>query len=275
MTISMRRSGKYWGKTMRDQLEDAEKHRDDGYGRSQKRDFKADLPKRLYKDVAVLPVDGGFTLTFDGRPAKTPGLKLPVIVPAASIATTMAEEWAAQGERVDAETMPTVRLVNSAIESGEAMVPALRAEVIKFVASDLLLYRAEGPQSLVAEQEAVWDDALVRVARHFGVSFQPTVGIIHQEQPKATLAKLAAVLEPENLLVMTALVSITGLTGSGILTIGLWHKLFTPDHVWMAAHVDEDYQISFWGADEEAVLRREKRKREFDATVKVLDALRN
>lgn len=258
---------------MRDQLEDAHRHRDDGYGRAQHLN-KVELPKRFYTDVGVAPVDGGFVVTLDGRQVRTPGKKIPIVVPAAAIATAMAEEWAAQGEFIDPATMPTVRLINSAIESGEEMVPAFREEVIKFAGGDLMLYRADHPQELVSQQEVVWDNALVTLARHFGVSFQPTVGILHQPQPKPTLDKLAASLDGEGLLALTALVSITGLTGSGLLAIGLWNKLFTPDQVWQAAHVDEDYQIAQWGSDEEAQERRAKRRVEFDTAVKVLDALR-
>ena len=258
---------------MRDQLEDINRHRDDGYGRAQHLN-KVELPKRFYKDVAAGPVDGGFVVTLDGRPVRTPGKKLAVVVPAAAIATAMAEEWAAQGEIIDPATMPMVRLVNSAVESGEEMIPAFREEVIKFAGSDLLLYRAESPRELVSEQELLWDNALTVLARHFGISFQPTMGIIHQAQPKATLDRLAEVLVGENLLVMTALVSITGLTGSGLLAIGLWNKLFSPDQVWKAAHVDEDYQIAQWGQDEEAADRRAKRRVEFDTAVTVLNAFR-
>src|SRR5690606_2440643 len=139
--------------------------------------------------------DGGFVVTLDGRQARTPGRKIPVVVPAAAIATAMAGEWAAQGEFIDPTKMPMVRLINSAIESGEAMIPAFRDEIVKFAASDLLLYRAESPRELVAEQERVWDHALVTLARHFGVAFQPTMGIIHQAQPQATLDRLAASLD--------------------------------------------------------------------------------
>ena len=259
---------------MRDQLEDVHKHQEDGYGRAHHR-VNVDLPKRFYKDVGVAPVEGGFTVTLDGRPTKTPGHKIPVVVPAAGIATAMASEWAAQGERIDPLIMPTVRLVNSALESGEKMIPAFRDEIIKFAAGDLLLYRAEAPKELVDDQEAIWDQALVTLARHFGVSFQPTIGIIHQPQPAATLARLSDALQDEGLLALTAMVSITGLTGSGLLTIGLWHKLFTPDHVWLAAHVDEDYQIRLWGEDEEASERRAYRRKEFDSAVAVLDHLRS
>ncbi len=258
---------------MRDQLDDIQKHLNDGYGRAQHLN-KVELPKRFYKDVGVAPVDGGFAVTLDGRQVRTPGKKIPIVVPVASIATAMAEEWAGQGEFIDPATMPMVRLINSAIESGEDMTPAFRDEVIKFAGSDLMLYRAESPLELVSEQEVVWDNALVTLARHFGVSFQPTIGIIHQSQPKATLDRLAEVLESENLLTMTALVSITGLTGSGLLAIGLLHRLFSPDLVWKSAHIDEDFQISQWGEDEEAADRRARRRVEFDTAVAVVEALR-
>ena len=258
---------------MRDQLEDAHKHMDDGYGRAQHLN-KIELPKRFYKEVDVARVDDGYAVTLDGRQVRTPGHKIPVIVPALSIAQTMAAEWAAQGEFIDPATMPMVRLINSAVESGEERIPEFRAEIGKFAAGDLLLYRADAPQELVAEQDREWDGALVALARKFDVAFQPTIGIIHQAQPAETLRKLDLTLENQGLLSLTALVSITGITGSGLLAIGLLHGLFTPDQVWKAAHVDEDHQIRLWGEDEEASERRAKRRVEFDIAVAVVEALK-
>jgi chaperone required for assembly of F1-ATPase len=258
---------------MRDQLEDAHKHMDDGYGRAQHLN-RVELPKRFYKEVDVARVDDGYAVTLDGRQVRTPGHKIPVIVPALSIAQTMAAEWAAQGEFIDPATMPMVRLINSAVESGEERIPEFRAEIGKFAAGDLLLYRADAPQELVAEQDREWDGALVALARKFDVAFQPTIGIIHQAQPAETLRKLDLTLENQGLLSLTALVSITGITGSGLLAIGLLHGLFTPDQVWKAAHVDEDHQIRLWGEDEEASERRAKRRVEFDIAVAVVEALK-
>jgi chaperone required for assembly of F1-ATPase len=258
---------------MRDQLEEAHKHRDDGYGRAQHLN-QVELPKRFYTDVDVARSEDGYSVTLDGRAVRTPGQKIPVIVPVLGIAQAMAAEWAAQGEFIDPGSMPHVRLINSALESGEEMVPAFRAEIGKFAAGDLLLYRADSPQELVAEQEAIWDSALVKLARKFDVAFQPTIGIIHQDQPVSTLEKLDAALEGQGLLSLTALVSITGITGSGLLAIALLYQLLTPDDVWLAAHVDEDFQIRLWGEDEEASERRAKRRVEFDVAVSVVEALR-
>jgi chaperone required for assembly of F1-ATPase len=154
------------------------------------------------------------------------------------------------------------------------MVGAVRDEIVKFAGNDLLLYRADSPQELVDEQERVWDDALVRLARRFEIAFQPTIGIIHQPQPQRTLDKLSAALAEEKLLELTALVSITGITGSGLLAIAFLYQLMSADEIWAAAHLDEDHQIRLWGEDEEAMERRAKRRTEFDVAVAIVDAAR-
>lgn len=257
---------------MREFLDDVHNHREDGYGRAQAH-ARQTLPRRFYKETGVSPVDGGFSVTLDGRPTKTPGLK-PIVVPVAPLAAAMAAEWAAQGEFIDPAAMPLVRLVNAAIESGQEHASALREEIVKYAANDLLLYRADTPRELVAEQERLWDAALIRIARHFGVGFQPTIGIVHQPQPETTLARLADSLRNESPIALAALTSITSLTGSGLLALALRHRLLAPDEVWEAAHVDEDHNLRLWGADEEAMLRRQKREREFGAAVQMLEFLR-
>jgi chaperone required for assembly of F1-ATPase len=47
----------------------------------------------------------------------------------------------------------------------------------------------------------------------------------------------------------------------------------SPEAAWEAAHVDEDWQISQWGEDEEAKERRENRRRDFAAAARMLELL--
>jgi len=211
---------------MREFLEDAEQHREDGYGRAQAH-VKRDLPKRFYKDATVIPMESGFAVGLDGKVPRTPGMKH-VVVPLASIAEAMAAEWAAQDKQIDPMTMPMTRLVNSAVEAGEESVPALRDEIVKFAGNDLLLYRADTPESLVQRQEEMWDGVLMKLARHFSVAFQPTIGIVHQPQPAATLARLSAALEGEGLFALTAMNAITSITGSGSRNFGICERIMPP-----------------------------------------------
>jgi chaperone required for assembly of F1-ATPase len=87
------------------------------------------------------------------------------------------------------------------------------------------------------------------------------------------LSRLKASLADLHFLPVTAMVSMTGLTGSGLLTMALREKLIDPDAAWTAAHVDEDYQISLWGEDYEASEKRKQRRREFDAAANVIRLL--
>lgn len=254
---------------MREFLEDAESHRDDGYGRAQAH-AKRELPKRFYKAADVTGGDGGYAVGLDGRIPRTPGMKH-VVVPSRALAQVMADEWSAQGEFIDPQTMPMVRLVNSAVEAGEESMPALREEIVKYAANDLLLYRAETPDALVRRQEEVWDAVLVKLARHFGVSFQPTIGIVHQPQPPSTLARLRQAIEDEPLFPLTAMNAIMSITGSGLLALAVRHHLLAPEDAWVAAHVDEDHNISQWGEVSEITERRAKRRKEFDAAVRLLE----
>jgi chaperone required for assembly of F1-ATPase len=253
---------------MREFLEDAYQHREDGYGRAQHLN-KVELPKRFYKEVGVGSAPGGYSVTLDGKTPRTPG-QVPVVVPHQPLAEAMAAEWAAQGEFIDPKVMPVVRLVNSAIEAGEGRLPALRAEIVKYAGNDLLLYRADSPRELVAEQERVWDAALVKLARHFEIGFQPTIGIVHQPQPAPTLERLAASLADAALIETVALNSLTGITGSGLLSIALREALMDAEGVWFAAHVDEDHNVRLWGEVDEARDRRAKRRLDYDAAVRVL-----
>jgi chaperone required for assembly of F1-ATPase len=253
---------------MREFLDDAHAHRTDGYGRAQAH-AKRELPRRFYKEASVQPMQDGFAVGLDGRVPRTPGMKH-VVVPNAALAEAMAGEWSAQDEFIDPETMPMVRLVNSAVEAGKEARPALAEEIVKYVANDLLLYRADSPEALVAREEELWDDALVRLARHFGVGFRPTIGIRHQAQPPATLARLGAALEDEPLFPLVAMNAVMSITGSGLLAIALRHRLLDAEEVWVAAHVDEDHNIQLWGEVEEIVERRAKRRKEFDAAVRLL-----
>lgn len=257
---------------MRDFLDDAHSHRDDGYGRAQAH-ARRELPKRFYSEAAVTPLEGGFAVGLDGRVPRTPGMKH-VVVPHEALAQAMAAEWAAQGAFIDPETMPLVRLVNAAVEAGDAALPALRAEIVNYAGNDLLLYRADAPESLVRRQEEIWDAALVGLARHFDIAFQPTIGIVHQAQPPATLARLATALAEESLFPVVAMNSVMSITGSGLLALALRHGLMNAEAVWRAAHVDEDHQIALWGEVEEITARRARRRSEFDAAVRVLDLAR-
>jgi chaperone required for assembly of F1-ATPase len=57
----------------------------------------------------------------------------------------------------------------------------------------------------------------------------------------------------------------TTLTGSVLIPLAVAAGALSPEDAWDAAHVDERYQESVWGEDEEAMIRRARRWQDFAA----------
>ena len=71
--------------------------------------------KRFYKAAGAVACDGGFTVQLDGKPIRTPA-KAPLIVPSEALANAIRDEWDAQDEKVDPDSMAQMTLAATAIE---------------------------------------------------------------------------------------------------------------------------------------------------------------
>ncbi|MFT4121696.1 ATP12 family chaperone protein [Bradyrhizobium sp.] len=230
------------------------------------------LRKRFYKEAGVAEADGGFAITLDGKPIRTPSGRQ-VVIPTRPLADAVALEWAAQGETIDPVTMPLTRLANSVVEGVVDRVDLVTDDLAKYFQSDLLFYRAGHPEALVAREAAHWDPVLFWAAETLGAHFILSEGIMHVKQPDEAVQAARAAL-PADPWSVAALHVVTTLTGSALLALALAHGVRDPDQVWAAAYVDEDWNADQWGVDEEAASRRVTRLRDFQAAVAVLAAMK-
>jgi chaperone required for assembly of F1-ATPase len=253
---------------MRDLFEDIFKDQPRDPMAAARRGMRPALRKRFYKNAGVAEGEGGFRITLDGKDVRTPARRL-LAAPNRALAQAMAAEWQAQGDVIDPFAMPLTRLANSIIDGvAEAMGP-VADEIVKYLGSDLLFYRAEGPEGLVAKQSQAWDPVLVWAADARGARFVLVQGVMFTAQPDAAIAAMRAAL-PRNPWRLGAVHVATTLTGSALLALALSHKAISADEAWRAAHVDEDWQISQWGEDTQAQERRAFRAAEFNAAADVL-----
>lgn len=234
------------------------------------------LPKRFYTQVSVGEGQGadgthGFTILLDGRPVRTPARSL-LLVPSRKLADAMAVEWSAQKDVIDPFSMPLTRLVNVALDRVSVETEAVREDVVRYVGTDMLFYRAEGPQSLVDRQARHWDGVLDWLRDQHGARFYLAEGIRHVAQPDESLQKMRG-LVPSSVLELAAVHSITSLTGSALLALAVAQGHLDGQTAWRAAHVDEDWNRDQWGEDELATERRLAREAEMNAAVHLLALL--
>lgn len=232
------------------------------------------LPKRFYQEVAIEDKGGGASLRLDGKPVRTPG-KAKLVLPNRKLAEAVAEEWRAQGERIDPATMPLTKLANSAIDGVRGREEAVIDDIMAHAGSDLLCYRAEGPEGLVAAQGTHWDPVLAWAKAALDAPLVLGEGVVHVAQPGASLARIKRQLKGLDAFSLAALHVMTQLTGSALLALAVALRRLTPEEAWEAAHVDEDWQISQWGEDVDAAKRRENHRRDFDASARLLALSQN
>lgn len=234
--------------------------------------------KRFFTEATAEPADNGFQIRFDGREARTPA-RAPIVLPTEAAAGIVAAEWNAQGQIVQPGEMPAVRLVNSVIDGVTRSMAEVQAEVVKFAGTDLLCYRADAPDELVAIQQAAWDPVLAWARDELGARFYLAEGIMHVAQPAHALeamdrAVTAALGQgPGAPFRLGALHVMTTLTGSALLGLATLMQAMAPAEAWAKAHVDEDFQISRWGEDAEAAERRARRWREMETAARLASAI--
>lgn len=232
------------------------------------------LPKRFYEGVAVKDeAGGGASLLLDGKPVRTPGKAL-LVLPNKALAEAVAEEWHQQGTRIDPATMPLTRLANSVIDGVKGREGAVVGDILGYAGSDLVCYRAEGPEPLVALQSKHWDPVVAFAKSDLGAPMRLGAGVMHVAQPEASLQDIERRLERFDAWSLAPLHVMTGLTGSALLALAVALRRLSPEEAWAAAHVDEDWQISQWGEDDEARVRRANRWRDFAAAANLLNLLR-
>ncbi|SIO50392.1 Chaperone required for the assembly of the F1-ATPase [Bradyrhizobium erythrophlei] len=237
-----------------------------------RRTTRAPQRKRFYTSAGVAEADGGFAVTLDSKPIRTPSGRQ-VVVPTRGIAEAIAAEWNAQDEMIDPLTMPLTRFANSVVEAVADRVDAVADDVAKYLGTDLLFYRAGHPEALVAKEAAHWDPILFWAADTLGAHFILAEGIVHVAQPEQAVAAARGAF-PDDPWSIAALHVVTTLTGSALLALALAHGVRDAEQVWAAAHVDEDWNIEKWGMDEEVAARRAARLVDFQAAVRILTALK-
>ena len=235
-----------------------------------RRDLARHLPARFFKEVSVIERDGVFALTLDGKGARTPGRNA-LALPTRAAAQAVAAEWAALDKVIDPGLMPLTRLANSAIDGVAREAGAVRDEIVKYAGSDLRCYRAGEPDALVRAQAEAWDPVLDWARADLGARFILSEGVMFVTQPQSALDSVRLAVEtvaaPFRL---AALSSMTTLMGSAVLALAVARGHLTPQEAWRAAHVDEDFQMRAWGADEEALARRERRWRDMETAATLL-----
>jgi len=228
--------------------------------------------KRVWKQADAVERDCGWGVELDGKPLRTPARDL-LTVPTKALAEAIASEWNEVGDKIDPGTLPLTGLANAAVDRVAPDKEAFAKGIARYAEADLACYRAEGPSALVDRQTESWDALIGWGRRRFDVDFRTTRGIVHVDQPAATVDRLShavAALDPFRLAGLSPLVTISG---SLLAALGVLEGTLMPDQAWDAVTVDDRWQLEQWGSDAEAEAAIDNRRRNFMAAARFLELL--
>lgn len=229
--------------------------------------------RRHYLGANVASTPDGFCIELDGRAARAPGGHR-LVLPTESLARVVADEWNAQKDFIDVETMPATRLAKAAIDVLPAARVDLARRVTDYAGDDLLCYFADAPAELVRRQQAVWGPILAWAEGDLGLVFCRASGISHVDQPSATSAGVEAAALALTDFQLVGLAAAAQIFGSAVLALALMKRRVTPGEAFAASRIDETFQAETWGEDAEAALRGQAMAREAEMLGRWFTALR-
>jgi len=212
-------------------------------------------PRRFYKSANVVPVEDGWGVQLDGKPLRSPA-KRPFVLPTEALAAAIADEWQAQGDKINPHSMPLMQFAATAIDRVADDRTSLIEEIAGYGHSDLICYRATEPETLVRRQEERWQPLIAWLAERYDVVLNVATGIVAVEQPPHAFSTFRRVLGACDLYALTAASAMTGCTGSLVIALALTEGRLSPDEAADAALLDELFQAEKWGSDPEAERRR-------------------
>jgi len=229
--------------------------------------------RRFWTAAEAVALEAGWGVALDGRPVHTPA-RAPLVAPTEAAARACAAEWAAQADPFDPATMPVTRALNVAIDRVAGARDAVIDEIAGFGETDLLCYRAPGPQALAARQAAAWDPWLEWARETLGAPLVCAQGVMFAAQPEASLAALREAVAARDPWRLTALHALVSLSGSLVLGLAV-EEGADPGAAWAASRVDEDWQAEQWGADAEAAEAAARKAADFADAARLSALLRD
>ncbi len=217
--------------------------------------------KRFWTLVTVEPRDGAHVVLLDGRMPRTPA-GAPYGLPTNPLARLVADEWAAQGEFIEPAAMFATRLAATAIDRVSLAREAVADEIAAFAGSDLLCYLADSPTSLVEQQARQWTPWRDWAAAELEVALEPVEGVIHRPQSLEAVARVRAIALSLDDFALSGLAMAVPLLGSAVLGIALQRAALTGEAAFELSRLDEAFQESRWGVDQEAAARTALRRTE-------------
>lgn len=231
-------------------------------------------PKRFYKAVSAEPLaDGGFRILLDGRELKTPA-KNPLIISTEALANAVRDEWDAQTNTIETDSMPIMRLHAIAIDRAKLDYSLMIEDALRYAETDLVCYVSDDA-SINARQHELFAPIHDWWNAQYNIPLATTMGLMPIAQDERLEGAIKQTLAAMHPLELAATAMVTPLLGSIIIALALYHGALNAEGACLAARIEEDIAAERYGIDPLVVAAWQPKARDIHAAAFVFDALRS
>ena len=208
------------------------------------------LIKNIKIDI-VQGKKGKYLLNINNKNLKTPDGNI-IELPSIKLAKILLKDYESSFKSKPLNIVRPIKITNTAIDKIKPNNIFYINEITDNLNNDMICYFANSPVELVDLQNKDWLPLINYMKSSYNIELIYTSKLFSINQKPDSLLKLKNILNEINIFKLSAIYTLSQITKSIIISLALVNNKISAKKAFENSNLEELYQISKWGKDEEA-----------------------
>ena len=151
-------------------------------------------------------------------------MKKELVLPSEILVNEVLREWDQNSDNINIDDLVFYGVLSTAIDKVNLEKDAYVNDIIDFIDTDLICYRAESPNDLIALQNKSWNPILLLIEKYIDVKIKVFKGIMPSNQDQKVHTEIKKLISNLSDVQISVLHRITNLIGSIFLSLCILKK---------------------------------------------------
>ena len=195
--------------------------------------------------------NGKYLLNINNKSLKTPDGNI-IELPSIKLAKILLKDYESSFKSKPLNIVRPIKITNTAIDKIKPNNIFYINEITDNLNNDMICYFANSPEELVDLQNKDWLPLINYMKSSYNIELIYTSKLFSINQKPDSLLKLKNILNEINIFKLSAIYTLSQITKSIIISLALVNNKISAKKAFENSNLEELYQISKWGKDEEA-----------------------
>ena len=202
--------------------------------------------KKFWKKIEIRQSSSKkFHLLLDNKKLTTP-MKKELVLPSEILVNEVLREWDQNSDNINIDDLVFYGVLSTAIDKVNLEKDAYVNDIIDFIDTDLICYRAESPNDLIALQNKSWNPILLLIEKYIDVKIKVFKGVMPSNQDQKVHTEIKKLISNLSDVQISVLHRITNLIGSIFLSLCILKKDLLKEDAFECSFLDELWQAKNW-----------------------------